>query len=56
MQQSIGTKPQTSYEEPALQKLAPEQAKEFLLHHASKGDQGAIDLLELVSQHRLNSK
>jgi len=48
MQQPTGTKPQKSYEEPALDKLPPEQAKEFLLHHASMGDQGAKDILEIV--------
>jgi hypothetical protein len=48
MQQSTGTKPQKSYEGPALEKLTPEQAKEFLLHHANMGDQGAKDILKLV--------
>ena len=48
MQQSTGTKPQKSYQEPALEKLTPEQAKEFLLRHAHGGDQGAKNILELV--------
>ena len=49
MQQSTGAKPQKSYEGPALKKLTPKEAKKFLLHHAKLGDQGAIDILELVS-------
>jgi len=56
MKQSIGTKSQKSYEEPALEKLPPEQAKEFLLRHARMGDQGAKDILELVSQHKPDRK
>ncbi len=50
MNQSTGTKSQKSYEEPALEKLRPEQATEFLLRHARTGDQGAKDILELVSE------
>jgi hypothetical protein len=48
MQRSTGTKPQKSYEGPAVKKLRPEEAKEFLLHHAKLGDQGAKDILALV--------
>jgi len=48
MQRSTGTKSQKTYEGPALKKLTPEQAQEFLLHHANKGDQGAKDILALV--------
>jgi len=31
-----------------LKKLAPEEAKKFLLHHANLGDQGAKEILALV--------
>ena len=48
MRQSTGTKLQKSYEEPALKKLRPEQAKKFLLHHANRDDQGAKDILKMV--------
>ena len=48
MQQPTGTKLQKSYEEPALRRLGPEQAKKFLLDHATRGDQGAKDILALV--------
>jgi hypothetical protein len=48
MQRSTGTKPQKSYEGPALKKLASEEAKKFLLHHADLGDQGAKEILALV--------
>ena len=48
MQQSTSAKPQKSYEGPALKKLRPKEAKEFLLHHAKLGDQGAKDILALV--------
>ena len=48
MWHSTGTKLQKSYEEPALKKLTPEQAKKFLLHHANMGDHGAKDILDLV--------
>jgi hypothetical protein len=36
------------YEKPTLTKLTPEQAKLKLLGHASKGDKGAQELLELM--------
>jgi hypothetical protein len=52
MRQSTGTKLQKSYEEPALKKLTPEQAKKFLLHHANMGDQGAKDLIEVAFPSR----
>ena len=48
MRQSTGAKLEKSYEEPALKKLTPEQAKKFLLHHTNLGDQGAKDILDLV--------
>jgi len=48
MQESTGAKPQKSYEGPALKKLTPKEAKEFLLHHAKLGDPGAKDILALV--------
>jgi len=56
MQHSTGAKPQKSYEKPALKKLRPEQAKKFLVHHASMGDQGAKDILALVRPARKPSK
>jgi len=37
-----------SYEKPTATKLTPEQAKLKLLGHASMGDQGAKDLLEMM--------
>jgi len=48
MQRSTGTKRQKSYVRPALTKLAPEEAKKFLFHHANLGDQGAKEILALV--------
>jgi hypothetical protein len=48
MQESTGTIPQKFYEGPGLEKLTPEQAKEFLLRHANLGDPGAKDILKLV--------
>ena len=48
MQRSTGAKLQKSYERPALKKLAPKEAKKFLLHHANLGDQGAKEILALV--------
>jgi hypothetical protein len=36
------------YERPTVTKLTPEQAKLKLLGHASMGNQGAKDLLELM--------
>ena len=36
------------YEKPAIRKLTPEQGKLLLIGHASLGDQGAKDLLELM--------
>ena len=48
MQRSTGTKPQKSYEGPALKKLRPKEAEKFLLHHAKLGDEGAKEILALV--------
>ena len=48
MQQPTGTKLKKSYEEPALKKLTPEQAKKLLLPHASRGNQEAKKILDLV--------
>jgi len=56
MQWSTVTKPQKSYEGPALKKLTPEQAKKFLLHHANMGDQGAKEVLKLVLPTGKDSK
>jgi hypothetical protein len=39
---------QKSYEKPQLRKLTPEQARLLLVGHASMGNQGAADLMELV--------
>lgn len=36
------------YEKPTVTKLTPEQAKLKLLGAASRGDQGAKDLLEMI--------
>ncbi len=56
MQQSTGTKGQKSYRGPALKKLTPEHANEFLLHHARMGDQGAKHILDLVLPFANDSK
>jgi len=56
MQGSTGTKLQKAYEGPVLKKLTPEQAKKFLVHRASMGDQGAKDILALVRPARKPSK
>jgi len=53
---SVGTKPLKSYEEPALEKLTPEQAKKFLLRHANMGDEGAKKILEIVLPTSTNPK
>lgn len=37
-----------AYEMPCLRKLEPEEAKQFLLHHAELGDPDAKELLALV--------
>jgi hypothetical protein len=36
------------YEEPTATKLTPKEAKLKLIEHASRGDQGAKDLLEMM--------
>lgn len=36
------------YDKPSVRKLTPEQAKLLLIGHASAGDHGAKDLLELM--------
>jgi len=56
LKQSVGTKLLKSYEEPALEKLTPEQAKKFLLHHANMGDEGAKKILEIVLPTGTNPK
>jgi len=38
-----------TYEPPLLRKLEPKEAQEFLLHHVKLGDQGAKNILQLVS-------
>jgi len=48
MQRSTSAKPPRSYGRPALNKLTPEKAEEFLLHHANLGDPGAREILDLV--------
>jgi len=47
IEQTADENPQ-SYEKPQLRKLTPEQAQLLLVGHASMGDQGAADLMELV--------
>jgi hypothetical protein len=37
-----------TYSSPTLNKLTPEQARLLLIGHASCGDQGAKDLLEVI--------
>ena len=46
----------TRYETPALTKLAPERALEFLRHHAGLGDPGAHDILKLLAATAENSQ
>jgi hypothetical protein len=45
-----------TYESPILKKLGPTEAEDFLLHHAKLGDQGAKDILQLVSPKENDSK
>jgi len=44
----LGRVPHT-YEPPVLRKLESTEAQDLLLHHAKLGDQGAKDMLQLVS-------
>jgi len=44
-----------TYETPCLKKLKPEEAKQFLLHHASMGDSGAKEILDVVLPERKRS-
>ena len=39
-----------AYASPTIRKLTPEQAKRFLASHASSGDPGATEVLELLEQ------
>ncbi len=48
------TNPKT-YSCPKLSQLTTEQVKPFLVQHANRGDQGAKDLLELLSQQPKDS-
>lgn len=45
-----------AYETPRLKKLKPQQAEQFLLHHAKLGDPGAKELLALISPRNENSR
>jgi hypothetical protein len=47
MQQPAKRKKQT-YENPSFKKMDPEDAKKFLVYHASQGDRGAKDILSLI--------
>ncbi len=42
-------KSRNPYEKPTIAELTTEQAKRKLLSHASKGDNGAKELLEMIS-------
>jgi len=44
------------YEKPTATKLTPEQAKLKLLDAANRGDQGAKDLLEMMSPEEKANK
>ena len=44
------------YEPPCLKKLNAEEAKQFLIHHATLGDPGAKELLALISPRNENSR
>jgi len=41
-------KPRKLYEKPTVTKLTPEEAKFKLIDHASRGDQGSKDMLEMM--------
>jgi hypothetical protein len=43
------------YESPTLKKLKPEDAKQFLVHHANMGDSGAQEILALLLPANKNS-
>jgi hypothetical protein len=45
-----------TYDSPVLRKLEPKAAQDFLLHHATIGDPGAKDILQLVSPNENESK
>lgn len=45
-----------TYQTPWLKKLKPEEAEQFLLHHARLGDPGAKELLALVAPGNGNSR
>jgi hypothetical protein len=45
-----------TYQSPALKKLTPEEAKQFLLRQANMGETGAKDMLNLVLLYSRNSK
>jgi len=49
------TEPKT-YSSPKLNKVTSEQAKLLLLGHATQGDQGAKDLLDVLFPDRTNTK
>ena len=50
MQQSVKRQEaRETYESPALTRLEPKQAMDFLLYHASLGDSGAKDILKLLT-------
>jgi hypothetical protein len=45
-----------TYQSPALKKLTPKEAKQFLLRQANLGETGAKDILNLVLPCSSNSK
>ena len=47
---------QSTYETSCLKKLKPQEAKQFILHHAKQGDPGAKDLLALILPGKKNSR
>ena len=49
MEESQSKKPRKPYEKPTATKLTTEQAKLKLLGAASRGNEGARDLLEMMS-------
>jgi hypothetical protein len=48
MRKQKKNKQRKPYQKPTATKLSPEEAKFKLLDHASKGDEGAKDLLKMM--------
>jgi hypothetical protein len=55
MQSAKAARIPKTYESPTLERLKPEEAQKFLLHHANVGDPGAKEILALVLPADQNS-